>query len=127
LWVFFHFEASFVIGWFGSYVIDHRTFLTASDRTEKDDCFCFSKRQLTVAEIADLVAEETDDTGLDPDYSDREDDDSGSDGDDGDSGEEGEVRVYMDPPIERGEADTDRDSGKSLRDCGKCEGERVEN
>jgi hypothetical protein len=73
------------------------------------------------------VAEEIDDTGLDPNYSDREDVDSSSDGDDGDSGEEGEVRIYMDPPIERGEADTDRDSGKNLRDCGKCEGEHVEN
>jgi hypothetical protein len=87
-------------------------FLTASDCIEKDDCFCFSKRQPTVAEIAELVAEGIDDTGLDPDNSDREDDDSGSDGDDGNSRQEGKVRVYMDLHIERGEADTDRDSSK---------------
>jgi hypothetical protein len=60
------------------------------------------------------VAEGIDDTGLVPDYRDREDDDSGSDGDDGNSRQEGMVRVYMDLHIKRGEADTDRDSSKNL-------------
>jgi hypothetical protein len=67
-----------------------------------------------VAEIADLISEEVDDDVMDPDYTEKA--CNSSDSSDNDSDEDsgvvrGEVRVYMDPPVERGDADTDRDSG----------------
>lgn len=75
--------------------------------------FFVRKSRLTTAEIAELFADGVDDSDLDPDYEDGNKDasstDSGSDSD-----TEGEVRVYIDPPKERAEADTDNDSGKGF-------------
>ena len=80
--------------------------------------------RLSVAEIADLV-DELDDSDADPDYmeqgqdvdssaSDQENDDNSLPlGLETKSTRVGpEYQVYMEPPVERPEADTDKDSGK---------------
>jgi hypothetical protein len=61
--------------------------------------------------------DEIDDTDEDPDYeADSDDEDPASDQEDGrrTAGVAPEVRVYIEPPVERAEGDTDRDSGKKL-------------
>lgn len=84
----------------------------------------FSKTSLTTAEIADFF-ENPDDDVRDPDFvvTSEEEDSSEEDNDsdapvaddqdpDGKCNDlQGEVRVYMQPPVERPDGDTDRDSG----------------
>jgi hypothetical protein len=69
------------------------------------------KTGLSVAEIADLIADEVEDEDMDPDYVDEEGD--GKSDSDSDSDAEGEVRVFIAPPIEKAEAVTDSDSDDS--------------
>ena len=78
--------------------------------------------RLSVAEIADLV-DELDDSDVDPDYTEK---DADMDSSASEQEEDGlplgleaqstkigpEYRVYMEPPVERAEADSDKDSGK---------------
>jgi hypothetical protein len=77
-----------------------------------------------VAEIADNLAEDVDDDFRDPDYAESDSDSgSGSDSEDeagGEDEERGEVRVYMQPPVERADADTDVDSGRFVCLCAYC-------
>jgi len=81
-----------------------------------------------VAEIADNLAaiEDIDDDYRDPDYEYSEQSDSSKDSDSEDSDSEdardddkarGEIRVYMQPPVERADADTDVDSGRIALLC----------
>jgi len=85
--------------------------------------------RLTTNQIADLV-DDLDDDYRDPDYEEEKDSDVDMFEDSGDEDEEEEegvnldvvrrheqpseeIRIYMDPPIERADGDTDRDSGKT--------------
>jgi hypothetical protein len=72
---------------------------------------------MTVAEIADnlTAVEDIDDDYRDPDYEYSEQSDSSEDSDNEDEARDddearGEIRVYMQPPVERADADTDVDS-----------------
>ena len=94
-------------------------------------CVFSRARALTTHQISDMF-EDIDDSDNDPDYvesdNDKDEEDSDeeevvhADDEDGAVGEEpvvgredhGELRVYMDPPVERPEAESDRDSGNSL-------------
>ena len=85
-------------------------------------------KPLSTNEIADQLEEleENDDSDRDPDYKDREEESSTSSSSDSESEDEGEgvaqkvnrrvrreeeIRVYMNPPQERADGDTDKDSG----------------
>jgi hypothetical protein len=61
--------------------------------------------------------DEIDDTDEDPDYeAESDEDDFASDQEDGrrTAGVVPEIRVYMDPPVEGADGDTDRDSGMKV-------------
>ena len=76
-----------------------------------------------MAEIADNLAaiEDIDDDYRDPDYEYSEQSDSSKDSDSEDARDDdearGEIRVYMQPPVERADADTDVDSGRIALLC----------
>jgi hypothetical protein len=69
------------------------------------------KTGLSVAKIADLIADEVEDDDMDTEHIDEE--DGGKSDSDSDSDAEGEVRVFIAPPIEKAEAVTDGDSDDS--------------
>ena len=90
--------------------------------------FLFRNRSLTTFEIHHVLDRildddvDLDDDVRDPDFAlkevldDSDSDSSGGSGEDGGSSAqaddvEGEVRIYMEPPVERNDGDTDRDSG----------------
>jgi hypothetical protein len=78
--------------------------------------YCRKKGRLTTNQIADLM-EDLDGSDQDPNYEEEmEDSDSGEEEDNATVGRWSkpapEVRVFMDPPVERPDGDTDKDSGK---------------
>ena len=135
--IFFTFFSSITSGRFGSYSIERRSVVADSDRTVffvagkyyffivKLGYFICS-RPMTAAEIADLV-DEIDDSDADPDYNAKsgpsDSSDSDNDGEidladivDEESGisrGRAEIRITMQPAVERPDADTDVDSGRN--------------
>jgi hypothetical protein len=108
----------------GTYRISLRSFVHVWDRTANPGYFVFSRNfynfisfrkrgRLTTNQIVDLM-EELDDSDQDPNYEEEETIDSEEEEDAVGrwSKPTPEIRVYMDPPAERPDGDTDRDSGK---------------
>ena len=71
----------------------------------------FYSRKLNPLEITSQLFDEAeessiDDSDLDPDYKEQEEEEE-------ESSDEEEVSVFMQPPVERADGDTDRDSGNA--------------
>ena len=137
MYYFFTFFSSITGGRFGSYSIERRSVVADSDRTVffvagkyyffivKLGYFICS-RPMTAAEIADLV-DEIDDSDADPDYDAKSGPSDSSDSDNdgeinlavivdeerGISRGRAEIRIAMQPEVERPDADTDVDSGRN--------------
>jgi len=122
------------------FTVSDRSFLSAGQNSpfrtrsilpyiqNNNEIFCYSKRRkvLSTYEISQLVEYDGDNSDVDPDYVEEQNNSSSSSDEQDDneldmvarasrmSSAEPEIRVYMDPPVERPDGDTDKDSGKFI-------------